>query len=69
MKTCKTLARMAAKALALAEDTVVFQGANGILPGNVSADCRDVAGTVFWERRTQAIEVTATRPKCAYRFW
>lgn len=38
LKTCKTLARMAAKALALAEDTIIFQGKNGRLPGNVKAD-------------------------------
>lgn len=42
-KTCKTLARMAAKALALAEDTIVFQGNTGRLPGNVVADQRDSA--------------------------
>jgi len=35
LKTCKTLARMAAKALALAEDTVIFQGQTGKLPANV----------------------------------
>ena len=35
IKTAKTLARMAAKSIALAEDTVVFQGKNGKLPGNV----------------------------------
>lgn len=40
-KTCKTLARMAAKALALAEDTIVFQGNAGRLPGNVKADQRE----------------------------
>jgi len=38
LKTCKTLARMAAKALALAEDTVIFQGKDGRLPANVKAD-------------------------------
>lgn len=38
IKTCKTLARMAAKALALAEDTVIFQGQTGVLPANVQAD-------------------------------
>jgi uncharacterized linocin/CFP29 family protein len=31
-KTCKTLARMAAKALALAEDTVIFQGQGSTAP-------------------------------------
>jgi len=35
IKTAKTLARMAAKAIALAEDTVVFQGKDGKLPGTV----------------------------------
>jgi uncharacterized linocin/CFP29 family protein len=38
LKTGKTLARMAAKALALAEDTVIFQGRAGKLPANVKAD-------------------------------
>jgi uncharacterized linocin/CFP29 family protein len=41
IKTCKTLARMAAKALALAEDTIIFQGNVGRLPGNVKADQRE----------------------------
>lgn len=43
IKTCKTLARMAAKALALAEDTILFQGNTGKLPGNVKADLIDSA--------------------------
>jgi uncharacterized linocin/CFP29 family protein len=38
IKAARTLARMAAKAIALAEDTIVFQGADGALPGNVEAD-------------------------------
>ena len=37
LKTCRTLARMAAKAIALAEDTVIFQGKAGTLPANVKA--------------------------------
>jgi len=44
LKTCKALARMAAKAIALAEDTIIFQGKNGTL-GNVQADSRDEAKT------------------------
>jgi uncharacterized linocin/CFP29 family protein len=40
-KTCKTLARMAAKAIALAEDAVIFQGQKAKLPSNVKADSRD----------------------------
>src|SRR5207247_2377223 len=44
LKTCKTLARMAAKAIALAEDTVIFSGKNGALPANVKADLLDSAG-------------------------
>ena len=44
LKTCKTLARMAAKALALAEDTVIFQGQAGKLPANVQADLIAAAG-------------------------
>lgn len=43
LKTCKTLARMAAKALALAEDTVFFQG-DAELPANVEADLIGSAG-------------------------
>jgi uncharacterized linocin/CFP29 family protein len=39
--TCQTLARMAAKAIALAEDTIIFQGNTGRLPGHVKADQRD----------------------------
>jgi uncharacterized linocin/CFP29 family protein len=42
-KTCKTLARMAAKAIALAEDAVVFQGQQAHLPANVKADSLDSA--------------------------
>ncbi len=34
---CKTLARMAAKAIALAEDAIIFQGQRGSLPANVKA--------------------------------
>lgn len=44
LKTCKTLARMAAKALALAEDNVIFEGNSGPLPANVKADLIDSAG-------------------------
>jgi uncharacterized linocin/CFP29 family protein len=44
LKTCKTLARMAAKALALAEDTVFFQG-DTKLPANVEADLIASAGS------------------------
>ncbi len=43
IKTCKTLARMAAKAIALAEDTIILQGNNGPLPANVQADLRESA--------------------------
>lgn len=45
LKTCKTLARMAAKALALAEDAVIFQGQTGALPANVKADLIASAGS------------------------
>jgi len=38
LKTCKTLARMAAKAVGLAEDVVLFQGSDGNLPADVIAD-------------------------------
>ena len=40
---CLTLARMAAKEIALAEDMIIFQGRNGILPANVRAEQRDAA--------------------------
>jgi len=43
-KACKTLARMTAKEIALAEDTVIFQGQAGKLPGKVVADRVDSAG-------------------------
>jgi uncharacterized linocin/CFP29 family protein len=43
-KTCKTLARMAAKAIALVEDGVIFQGQKLKLPANVKADSIDSAG-------------------------
>jgi uncharacterized linocin/CFP29 family protein len=43
LKICKTLSRMAAKAIALAEDTIIFQGNVKILPGNVNADQKDSA--------------------------
>lgn len=38
LKTCKTLARMAAKGLALADETVILQGQRGKLPANILAD-------------------------------
>ena len=42
-KTCQTLSRMAAKALALAEDVVIFQGRDGSL-GGVHEDQVEAAG-------------------------
>ena len=42
-KTCQTLSRMAAKALALAEDIIIFQGRNGKL-GAVKEDQVEAAG-------------------------
>jgi uncharacterized linocin/CFP29 family protein len=42
-KICQSLARMASKAIALAEDTIFFQGKNGQLPANVEADQVDSA--------------------------
>ena len=44
IKTCRTLAQMAAKTIALAEDAVIFQGASGKLPANVKADRIESAG-------------------------
>lgn len=43
-KTCKTLARMAAKAIALAEDAVIFQGQQAILPANVKVEQIESSG-------------------------
>ncbi len=43
-KICQILARMAAKAIALAEDTIIFQGKNGKLPASVEAAQVDSAG-------------------------
>jgi uncharacterized linocin/CFP29 family protein len=40
---CKTLARMAAKAIALGEDVIIFQGKRGQLPAYVVADLIDSA--------------------------
>ena len=40
-KVCMTLSRMAAKAIALAEDIAIFQGRAGQLPANVTADFVD----------------------------
>lgn len=44
-KICKTLARMAAKAIALAEDVIIFQGKDGPLPANVKADLVESAAS------------------------
>ncbi len=44
LKTCRTLAQMAAKSIALAEDTVVFQGTSGKLPAGVNAELVESAG-------------------------
>ena len=38
LHSCKTLAQMAAKTIALAEDTIIFQGHCGKLPAHVKAD-------------------------------
>src|SRR6478672_748310 len=42
--TCHTLAQMAAKSIALGEDTVIFQGAGGKLPAGVKGEGIDSAG-------------------------
>lgn len=44
IRTCRTLAQMAAKAIALAEDTVIFQGSTGKLPASVKAELIESAG-------------------------
>jgi uncharacterized linocin/CFP29 family protein len=43
-RVCKTLSRMAAKAIALTEDIAIFQGQEGTLPANVTADFLDSMG-------------------------
>jgi uncharacterized linocin/CFP29 family protein len=43
-RICKTLARMAAKSIALAEDAVIFQGQKAVLPANVKVDLIDSTG-------------------------
>jgi uncharacterized linocin/CFP29 family protein len=69
-KTGMTLARMAAKEIALAEDTVIFQGANGALPPNVEAEQRDSTATgLVGEAAAETIEVELlpkARPGLAY---
>ena len=44
LRTCHTLAQMAAKSIALAEDTVIFQGATAKLPAGVKAEGIESAG-------------------------
>ncbi len=44
INTCRTLAQMAAKSVALAEDTVLFQGTSGKLPAGVKAELLESAG-------------------------
>jgi uncharacterized linocin/CFP29 family protein len=44
LRTCHTLAQMAAKSIALGEDTVIFQGASGQLPAGVKAEAIESAG-------------------------
>lgn len=62
-KTGKTLARMAAKDIALAEDTVIFQGTNGALPPNVQADQRVSAATgLVGEAAAETIPVKLLAP-------
>src|SRR5215510_2258652 len=43
--TCRTLAQMAAKAIALAEDAVIFNGSGATLPLNVKAERIESAGS------------------------
>jgi len=63
-KACKTLARMAAKELALAEDTVIFQGKNGNLPDNVMHERRDSAADGFLgEAAAETISIKKLDPK------
>ena len=44
LKTCHTLAQMAAKSIALAEDTVIFQGVHHELPAGVKTELIESAG-------------------------
>lgn len=63
-KAGKTLARMAAKEIALAEDTVIFQGENGALPPNVEAEQRESAADgLLGEAAAETIPVKKLDPK------
>jgi uncharacterized linocin/CFP29 family protein len=61
--TAKTLARMAAKAIALAEDTVLFQGKNGKLPGSVKTapDTLDNDGLLGEADSSSASDTNSTK--------
>ncbi|MDV6297235.1 encapsulin [Rhodococcus aetherivorans] len=62
-KTGKTLARMAAKEIALAEDTVILQGTNGALPPNVRAEQRgSAAAGLVGEAAAETIQVRELAP-------
>ncbi|MBF6339730.1 encapsulin [Nocardia abscessus] len=62
-KAGKTLARMAAKEIALAEDTVILQGANGALPPNVQTEQRSSAGKgLLGEAAATTIKVQKLAP-------
>lgn len=69
-KTGKTLARMAAKEIALAEDTVIFQGTDGVLPPNVEAEQQDSAAHgLLGEAAAETIpvnQVVPARPGVVY---
>jgi uncharacterized linocin/CFP29 family protein len=62
-KTGKTLARMAAKEIALAEDLVVLQGKNGKLPPSVKAQQRESASDgLLGEAAAAALTVNKVVP-------
>ena len=61
--TCHTLAQMAAKSIALGEDTVIFQGAGGKLPAGVKADGIKSAGAGLWARPTRRTPTTTIRSR------
>jgi uncharacterized linocin/CFP29 family protein len=62
LKTAKTLARMAAKEVALAEDLVIFQGTNGNPPRGVNIERRVSTGTGLLGQAT-AVNVNPRKPQ------
>ncbi|MEP6932708.1 MAG: encapsulin, partial [Nitrospirota bacterium] len=65
LRTGKTLARMAVKSIALAEDTIIFQGrtANAILKANnIAADLDSADGGLLGEAKNTSLDVKRPEP-------